>query len=194
MLLNCSAASHTMLFLLVASVGIIFGGFVLSYLVALCCFWLLASRRLLHKIQIHKPNLPSKPTTVQKADLLSRYNSIGIILAGGGAKGAYQAGAMKAIYEFLEEQKSHHKVKMIAGTSIGSWNALFWLAHLVTTRTVDRVFSSNGGLTLELKTSSRRFLIGPFVRTIFYQISHGNKHSNGYLLRMKRRRNNSSTI
>ena len=118
--------------LLVASVVIIFGGFVLSYLVALFFFWLLASRRLLRKIQIHKPHIPAKARQVQQSGPLAKYNSIGIILAGGGAKGAYQAGAMKAIYEFLEEQKSHHKVKMIAGTSIGSWNALFWLAHLVT--------------------------------------------------------------
>lgn len=56
---------------------------------------------------------------------------IGIILAGGGAKGAYQAGAMKAIHEFLEANKALNKVRMIAGTSIGSWNAMFWLAGLI---------------------------------------------------------------
>ncbi len=56
---------------------------------------------------------------------------IGIILAGGGAKGSYQAGAMKAIYEYLEENNLLSQVRMIAGTSIGSWNALFWLAGLV---------------------------------------------------------------
>ncbi|MFN2456348.1 MAG: hypothetical protein ABR577_19295, partial [Pyrinomonadaceae bacterium] len=32
---------------------------------------------------------------------------------------------------FLEEHNAHDKVQMIAGTSIGSWNALFWLAGLV---------------------------------------------------------------
>jgi predicted acylesterase/phospholipase RssA len=62
---------------------------------------------------------------------LERFQRIGIILAGGGAKGAYQAGAMKAIYEFLEGHGARDKVKMIAGTSIGSWNALFWLADMV---------------------------------------------------------------
>ncbi|MBF6558660.1 MAG: patatin-like phospholipase family protein [Candidatus Binataceae bacterium] len=56
---------------------------------------------------------------------------IGIILAGGGARGAYQAGALKAIHEFLREYKALHKVKMIAGTSIGAWNAMFWLADLM---------------------------------------------------------------
>jgi NTE family protein len=56
---------------------------------------------------------------------------IGIILAGGGAKGAYQAGALKAIHEFLSDYGVLHKVKMIAGTSIGAWNAMFWLGGMI---------------------------------------------------------------
>lgn len=56
---------------------------------------------------------------------------IGLILSGGGAKGVYQAGAMRAIHEFLKHYDSLGKVKMIAGTSIGSWNSAFWLANLV---------------------------------------------------------------
>ena len=56
---------------------------------------------------------------------------IGLILAGGGAKGAYQAGAMKGIYEFLEKNNVLDKVRMISGTSIGSWNSVFWLAGLI---------------------------------------------------------------
>jgi predicted acylesterase/phospholipase RssA len=56
---------------------------------------------------------------------------IGIILAGGGAKGAYQAGALKAIHEFLRDYNALHKVKMIAGTSIGAWNAMFWLGDMI---------------------------------------------------------------
>lgn len=67
---------------------------------------------------------------------LKDYKRIGIILSGGGAKGAYQAGALKAIYEYLDEHGALGKVKLIAGTSIGSWNALFWLAGLM---------KSNGG-------------------------------------------------
>ncbi len=59
---------------------------------------------------------------------------IGIILAGGGAKGAYQAGALKAIHEFLRDYNALHKVKMIAGTSIGAWNAMFWLGDMVDSR------------------------------------------------------------
>lgn len=57
---------------------------------------------------------------------------IGIVLAGGGAKGAFQAGTMKAIYRFLAEHNALDKVKVISATSIGSWNAMFWLADLIT--------------------------------------------------------------
>ncbi len=63
--------------------------------------------------------------------LLARYERIGIILAGGGAKGAYQAGAMRAVWEFLEQHGALHRVRAVAGTSIGAWNAMFWLAGLV---------------------------------------------------------------
>jgi predicted acylesterase/phospholipase RssA len=59
---------------------------------------------------------------------------IGIILPGGGAKGAYQAGALKAIYEFLADYNSLHKVRMIAATSTGAWNAMFWLTGLMVSR------------------------------------------------------------
>lgn len=63
---------------------------------------------------------------------------IGIILAGGGAKGAYQAGALKAIHEFLREYNALYKVKMIAGTSIGAWNAMFWLGDMIGGKHPDR--------------------------------------------------------
>jgi NTE family protein len=84
-------------------------------------------------VTIHSPVLPALTSDHDMGDenALRHYNKIGIILAGGGAKGAYQAGSMRAIYEFLEKHKAHHKVRMIAGTSIGSWNALFWLAGLI---------------------------------------------------------------
>ena len=60
-----------------------------------------------------------------------RFQKIGIILSGGGAKGVYQAGALKAIDEFLRIHEAQNDVRMIAGTSIGSWNSLFWLAGLI---------------------------------------------------------------
>jgi len=69
--------------------------------------------------------------TLQVDPEFTHVDRIGIVLAGGGAKGAFQAGAMKAIYRYLDEKNALSKVKVIAGTSIGSWNALFWLADLV---------------------------------------------------------------
>lgn len=56
---------------------------------------------------------------------------IGIVLAGGGAKGVYQAGALRALWEFLEREKALEHVRAIAGTSIGSWNGAFWLSGKV---------------------------------------------------------------
>jgi predicted acylesterase/phospholipase RssA len=56
---------------------------------------------------------------------------IGIVLAGGGAKGVYQAGALRALWEFLEANDALQYVRMIAGTSIGSWNSMFWITRQV---------------------------------------------------------------
>ncbi len=89
------------------------------------------------KLNVHDPVAPASGprwnTPIErfmKARKLDELR-IGIILAGGGAKGAYQAGALKAIHEFLEANNALDKVRMIAGTSIGSWNAMFWLAGLI---------------------------------------------------------------
>ena len=90
---------------------------------------------------------------------LDRYNSIGIILAGGGAKGAYQAGALKAIHDFLSRHKAHDKVRMIAGTSIGSWNAMFWLAGLV---------EENNSRECELERWWSSLSLPNLVRPVFY--------------------------
>lgn len=78
-------------------------------------------------VRVHPPVEPSPGT----GDRLEGFDRIGIVLAGGGAKGAYQAGALKAIHEFLAEHGALDRVEMIAGTSIGAWNAMFWLADLV---------------------------------------------------------------
>jgi predicted acylesterase/phospholipase RssA len=78
------------------------------------------------RVTVHEPQLP-RPAVASRIP----YQRIGLILAGGGAKGAYQAGAMRAIWEFLEERDALDRVCMVAGTSIGAWNSLFWLAGLV---------------------------------------------------------------
>jgi NTE family protein len=57
---------------------------------------------------------------------------IGLCLTGGGARGAYQVGALKV----LEEQGILEQVEVISGTSIGSVNAA-----LIATKTVDELKS-----------------------------------------------------
>jgi predicted acylesterase/phospholipase RssA len=77
---------------------------------------------------------PQAPVTARERPVsgaLDQYRRIGIVLAGGGAKGAYQAGAMRAIWEYLEEHGALQRVCAVAATSIGAWNAMFWLAGLV---------------------------------------------------------------
>jgi len=78
-----------------------------------------------------RPPLTPWLTDSKKWDGRFRFERIGLVLAGGGAKGVYQAGAMKAIHEFLQARGALGSVVSIAGTSIGSWNALFWLSGLV---------------------------------------------------------------
>lgn len=51
----------------------------------------------------------------------------GLFLAGGGARGAYQAGVLKAINEIL--QTKHLPFDMITGVSIGSFNAAVIAQH-----------------------------------------------------------------
>jgi NTE family protein len=108
-------------------------GVLLSYAIA-ATFYRLVRGTPMKGLKLQDPSpLPvaTPKDEAVKANPLEQYERIGIILAGGGAKGAYQAGAMQAVYEFLEQHQALHKVKMIAGTSIGSWNSLFWLGGLV---------------------------------------------------------------
>ncbi|HJU87617.1 MAG TPA: patatin-like phospholipase family protein [Gemmatimonadota bacterium] len=74
------------------------------------------------------PVIAATPLT---ASPLGRYDRIGIILAGGGAKGAYQAGSLAAVHGFLERRGALGNVRMVAASSVGAWNACFWLAGMV---------------------------------------------------------------
>lgn len=78
-----------------------------------------------------RPGAPISPADGSPIGELGRHRRIGIILAGGGAKGAYQAGSLKAIHRFLEDRGALGSVSMIAASSIGAWNACFWLAGRV---------------------------------------------------------------
>jgi NTE family protein len=105
-------------------------GFVVAYNLSALINWTLLTLDL--KPTPFAPAAPvSRQVHAQASGPLANTRRIGIVLAGGGAKGAYQAGAMKAIYQFLEENNALQKVSVVSGTSIGSWNALFWLAGLI---------------------------------------------------------------
>jgi NTE family protein len=105
-------------------------GLLVAYNLAVLINWLL-NRYVFSPISLPAvhPNRPAGSDV--KSDRFNNINKIGIVLAGGGAKGAFQAGAMKAIYQFLAEHNALDKVKVISGTSIGAWNALFWLSDLI---------------------------------------------------------------
>lgn len=105
-------------------------GFVVAYNLSALINWALLVLNV--KPTPFEPAAPVLPTPrSETAGPFANTRRIGIVLAGGGAKGAYQAGAMQAIYRFLEQHDALHKVSVISGTSIGSWNALFWLAGLI---------------------------------------------------------------
>jgi len=62
---------------------------------------------------------------------------IAIVLSGGGAKGIYQAGALRALWDFLREEEALQYVRVVTGTSIGTWNAMFWLTDQVGDGTIE---------------------------------------------------------
>lgn len=94
-------------------------------------------------------------------------NKIGIVLAGGGAKGAFQAGSMKAIYEYLSKYGALGKVKVIAGTSIGSWNSLFWLADLIHSEPHKQSIHELWWRSISLKALAAPTWYLPFLRNAF---------------------------
>ncbi|MCS6971413.1 MAG: patatin-like phospholipase family protein [Leptospiraceae bacterium] len=76
-------------------------------------------RRSNHKKQIKKPTKPKKPT---------KRATYGLVLSGGAALGAYQAGAIQALFE------AGLSFRCVAGSSIGALNG-----YLAATREVERM-------------------------------------------------------
>jgi NTE family protein len=54
---------------------------------------------------------------------------VGVVLTGGGARGAYQAGALQAVAEVAEEVGASSPFSILAGTSAGAVNVSFLAAH-----------------------------------------------------------------
>lgn len=66
-----------------------------------------------------------------------------LVLQGGGSLGAYEAGAYRAIYEFLSKRDEEGGVKgrpmfnIVAGTSIGAINAAVLVSYVVKNQTYE---------------------------------------------------------
>jgi len=91
-----SLFASALMTILLAVLGVLF-----SYWVA-GRIYMLYRRLNTERIEPPIPVPPQSNVSVNHSDNpLSDFKRIGIILSGGGAKGAYQAGAMQAIYEFL---------------------------------------------------------------------------------------------
>jgi NTE family protein len=55
---------------------------------------------------------------------------VGLVLTGGGARGAYQAGALLGIFEMVQEWRKGWPFPVITGTSAGAINAAFLAGHI----------------------------------------------------------------
>lgn len=54
----------------------------------------------------------------------------GLVLSGGGARGAYQAGVLRALYELSVEFEKPNLFRIISGVSAGAINAAFIASHM----------------------------------------------------------------
>ena len=86
-------------------------------------------------------SLNSMQTSKNKMDIPEKER--GLVFQGGGSLGAYEAGAYKALYEFLsnrdkEQQKTGKPTfNIIAGTSIGAINAAVLVSYVVENQTYE---------------------------------------------------------
>ncbi|TLZ21967.1 MAG: hypothetical protein E6K34_03665, partial [Gammaproteobacteria bacterium] len=85
-------------------------GFLVAYNAAALINWVLLWANLKPiRFATGSPWTPA-PVASPSHDPFANVRKIGIVLAGGGAKGAFQAGSMKAIYQFLADHNALRKV------------------------------------------------------------------------------------
>ncbi len=75
-----------------------------------------------------RPQERHKPSISFATQKLSRRLDVGLVLSGGGARAAYQAGVLRALLPYLEEKD--HPISVIIGSSIGAINGLITAACL----------------------------------------------------------------
>ncbi|HME98916.1 MAG TPA: patatin-like phospholipase family protein, partial [Terriglobia bacterium] len=76
-----------------------------------------------------------------------------------------------AIYRFLAEHNAQDKVKVISGTSIGAWNALFWLSDLIESDRGwdERSVHENWWRSINLRSLVAPSWYVPFCRNAFFE-------------------------
>lgn len=105
---------------------------------------------------------------------------IALYLAGGGARGAYQAGALKAIYEILQVERL--PFSMVSGVSVGSVNAAILAQHAddfsLAVKTLEKLWCN---LHCEQIFNTSNFELG---KSVVRNFSHlfVKHHSSDYLL------------
>jgi len=60
---------------------------------------------------------------------MSRSENTALVLTGGGARGAYQAGVLRAVQEIYSKQGGGNPFGIVTGVSAGAINAAFWAAN-----------------------------------------------------------------
>lgn len=140
-------------------------GFIVSYNLSAIINWLLFKANL--KPAAFASGSPVSLAQGPASEIFANVERIGIVLAGGGAKGAFQAGAMKAIYDYLRTHGALDKVKVISGTSIGSWNALFWLADLIDSSDAAPGIHERWWRSISIRALAAPSWYVPFMRSAF---------------------------
>ena len=69
-----------------------------------------------------RPHAPDQPALILSKPLSQPVGEIGMVLSGGGARAAYQVGALRALLPYLESHE--HPLSVIVGSSIGAINGL----------------------------------------------------------------------
>jgi len=100
------------------------------------------------------------------ADGTTNEPPLGIVLAGGGARGAYEVGVLKALFELYDEAGRRPPPLVLCGTSSGAINALF---------IADRADDPRGAVA-ELEALWRTLHVGRVYRSGLASLWHGRFH------------------
>ncbi len=66
---------------------------------------------------------------MEKNNSVAQKSKIGLVLSGGGARGAYQVGVLNAISQIIQEEKIEKTIDILSGVSAGAINASMLAAH-----------------------------------------------------------------